>query len=273
MKYDRRVSKLTQFFFKKYLKIHLYKWLVDKKLNRPLAKILYKIIYWFVLKPFNRIELINKDKIRHLKEPFLIVENHIAGLDVIIHLAIWAHLGKTTFTFVWVGEYLTQALYEVLMLSEMIIKHGEGKRLVQQMVDRLKEGDIVNIFPEGTFPGGKYYGTGLVQEGFTGAARVAFEYEKQTGKKLKIIPVATTGTNYAYPPKERAKRQPAAKIKVFFGDPFTLSFKNKEFNKEEIEQNTDEIMHRIADLIGQKRLIPNYLRRWYSEQSMKTRKF
>ncbi len=273
MNCDRRVSKLTQLFFKKYPKINLYKWLIDKKLNRCMVKFVYKILYWFVLKPFNRIELIGKDKIKNIKEPFLIVENHIAGLDVIIHLAIWAHLRKTTFTFVWVGKHLTRTLYEALMLSEMIIKHGEGWHLVQQMVNRLKEGDIVNIFPEGTFPGGIYYGTGLVQEGFTGAARVAFEYEKQTGKKLTIVPVATTGTNYAYPPKEGLNKRPTAKIKVIFGDPFILSFENKDFNKAEMEQKTDEIMHRIAALIGQKRLIPNYLRRWYSEQSVKTRKF
>jgi 1-acyl-sn-glycerol-3-phosphate acyltransferase len=160
------------------------------------------------------------------------------------------------------------------MLSEMMIKSGDGSKMVQEMVDRLKFGDIVNIFPEGTFPAYVYQNSGLVQEGFTGAARVALEYEKQTGKPLTIVPVGSLGANYAYPPKEKTKRYPTAKIKVMIGKPFTLNWNDvKKFDKEEVNQNCEIIQHKIMHLVGQKKLIPNYYRRWASKQKPEKRSY
>lgn len=261
----RRTSRLTELFFKNYPKVNMLKFFVDRKLNRVFCATIYKIAYWGLFKPLNRIQLHGKENTKNLQGPFLIVENHIGHMDAIMHLTVWAHLNKITFPYVWFGPYLPPIVYIPGMFAELNIKsasQGRGKQEIQIMVDRLKSGDIINIFPEGTYPGGVYRLSGLVQEGFTGAARIALEYEKQTGKKLTIMPVATKGTNIAYPPIRKGKRVFAAKIHVYFGKPFQLNFKSMEFDKDEIENHTSRIMREIADLIGQKRIIPNYQRRW-----------
>jgi len=188
-------------------------------------------------------------------------------------MATWAHLGFLSFVFTTEGSFDTQ--YPLLPLIshfiEMIPRYGAGEASILRMVQRLKQGDIVNIFPAGTYPEGKYANSGLVTEGYSGATRVAYQYWKQTGKKLVIQPACSIGGNIAYPPRKEGlgaikKRIVNHKIIIKFGPPFTFDFTPNP-SYEEIKQKTYELDMHIAAIWGQKKLIPNYSKRWRQSES------
>jgi len=119
--------------------------------------------------------------------------------------------------------------------------------------------DIIFLAPTGNFPTGKWANTGFVGEGFSGAARVAYTYWKQTGKKLAIQPACSLGVNIAYSPvnrKEKSERMLNHKIIIKFGHSFTLNFSINP-GKEEIKSKSHEIDTHIAQIWGQKSIVPN----------------
>lgn len=253
-------------FFKNYPPYHFFKFMIDKKLNRAFAVIFFKTIYWIGFKVMNRIELRDKENIFPLQKgnegkPFLIIVNHCAGLDVIMHTSIWAHLGFFTRTFT--SEYsFDPKHYFFPMLThfiEMIPRYGPGESSIKRMVNCLIQGDVVKLYPEGSYPSGKYFNSGFTQEPYTGSARVVYNYWKKTGEKLVIQPVGSLGANRAYPPKtKRIKSRPIRnhKIIVKFGQPFTIDFSDNP-SHEEFKQKAVEMQMHIAQIWGQKHLIPN----------------
>ena len=72
------------------------------------------------------------------------------------------------------------------------------------MVDRLKSGDIINIFPRRHVPRRVYRLSGLVQEGFTGAHGLLWNTKNKPAKTNNHAR-ATKGTNIAYPPIRKGK--------------------------------------------------------------------
>lgn len=227
---------------------------------------LFKIIYWIGFKTMNRIELRDKTNIKPLQksycgQPFLIIANHCASLDVIMHTSIWAHLGFFTQTFTSEYSFNTRHYYFPMLthFAEMIPRYGLGESSIRRMVNRLVLGDIVKLYPEGSYPSGKYINSGFTQEPYTGSARVAYTYWKKTGKKLLIQPVASLGANLAYPPKTKhVKSKPIRnhKIIVKFGKPFTVDFSENP-DHEEFKQKSIEMQMHIAEIWGQRRLIQN----------------
>jgi 1-acyl-sn-glycerol-3-phosphate acyltransferase len=270
-------SRVLDKFFKSFPRYHFLKFLLNHKLHRLVTFFIFKLGYyaWFRVK--NRVQLVNTNNILpkqsyYKGEPFLIVENHNMEIDVICHYCCWAHLGYMTYVFTTEGSFdITYPIVPILThFAEMIPRWRSGESSVQRMVDRLMQGDIVNIFPEGTYPSGKYANKGFVQEGFTGAVRVAYNYWKRTGKDLWIQPVASLGGNLAYPPKRRwmvnVKVLRAGKIIIKYGKPFVLKF-SKEPDHAEFNNRTHDLMMHIASELGQKKLVPNYTKLSFQENS------
>jgi len=265
-------TNISILFFKKYKNSHILKFLISHNWNKPVSLLFFKLLYFGLFKIMNRIEFLDQNlsvvgkKYIH-KEPILIVQNHCGTRDVSLSMAVWAHFGLfcpalvTRESFEISRPYITMTNY----FFEMIPLFGYGNNIIIHIVQRLINNQSIIIFPEGSFPSGKYMNSGLVCEGYSGAARIAFEYWKKTGKKLRIQPTCTLGANVAYPPYPD-KLKPIFNGKIFykFGESFTLDFKDG--TKDEIDSKTNEIMMKIAAIWNQKHLLPNFNKQYRSQR-------
>jgi 1-acyl-sn-glycerol-3-phosphate acyltransferase len=262
-------------YYQNFKRWHFFKFLINHKLQRVVVQLIYKFLYWALFKVMNRIEIQDRNKVFALKkefkgQPFLIVENHCGGMDVLMNMTLWSHLGFLTFVFTNEGSF--SPYHPILTMTshfaELVPRFGSGKSSINRIANRLQMGDIINIFPGGSYPSGKYVNSGFVQEGFSGAARVAYQYWKETGRKLIIQPSCAIGMNRAYPPrywKKDPKRILNHKVIVKFGEAFTLNFSN-ELQYSEIQEKTTEIQMKIASIWNQKKLFPNYSKEWLRKQ-------
>lgn len=249
-------------FFRDFPRLHLFKFFVDRHRQRAVWTWLFKTLVYGYFKVKNRLTIVGREHVpAHGSGSFLIVENHVAHVDVVMHAALWARLGFPTFTFVSASSFSpAQPFYTAgVHFAEMIPRVGPGRQCVRRMVDRLVDGDVVNIFPAGTYPAGEFVNSGLVQEGFSGAVRVAHQYERRTRTPLRIVPTCSIGANRAYPPRRSGPREPATKILVKIGAPFTLPVPDAP-TYEDIREQARQVQLAIARLWGQRRLIPNRAR-------------
>jgi len=258
------VNPLLEKFVKSYPKYHIVKFLIEHKLNRITSIILLNVLYWFRFKMLNRLELIDKKNLIIKKrdysgEPILVVQNHSSERDGSMCMATWSHFGKLIGVFTAIMEFNSKNPFIALKVHffEMIPIIGRGNEVIMKMVKRLLKGDFVLIFPEGAQPKKEYTNTGFVQECFTGSARVAYNYWQITGKKLIIQPCCTIGANNVFTPFKTEKKLKKTRIRLKFGIPFTLDF-SKNPNYIEFKEKSHEIAIRIAEIWGQKKLIPNY---------------
>ncbi|MBD3185555.1 hypothetical protein GF325_01905 [Candidatus Bathyarchaeota archaeon] len=245
--------------------------------NRLRSLFAQKLIYWY-FKLKNRLEIRERHYLYEILKKdsdLLVVANHSSTPDVMIHQATHAHLNHLVYSFISSGGFNYRhlpILPTILHFSEQIPRFGPGPKSVNRMVDRLLLGDHVLLFPEGT------YNRGLVMEGFTGVARVAFHYQEKKGKPLLILPSCSIGGREAYNPHKKYMRRvlhqkvesrPGQKIIIKFGEPFTLKFEETP-SREDFREKTMEVMHHIAAIWGQKHVYPsrkrNNIDRWVNKQ-------
>ncbi len=261
--------------------------------NRFVTMLFQKVLYWF-FKARNRLEVLGFEHVRGVNDaggPFMLVANHSGTADVALQQAIQAHHDNIAFTFINGGGFVEgqfPVVAAALHFAEYIPRMGTGKQSIERVVDRLVAGDRVVYFPEGSFD------FGLIWRGYTGVARIAMEYQKETGKPLRIVPACTVGMHEAYNPhlyhhhhhffrrhkhkhgtafiaarKRRLGhlpasahiRRPGQKLRVKFGPAFTSDLPESP-GAVDLEAATDAIMLRVASLWGQKRLRPNMSRAW-----------
>ena len=304
--FERNLS--TEKFFSNYPSYHFFKFLNNNYLHGYFILILFKIFYW-CFKIFNRLELEGKENMiikqkNYDGKAFLIVMNHASYNDVLMNYAIWGHLGYMTHTFTLKGSFSPKYRTVPMLIHfiEMVPMIGKGSANINRLVNTIITDKIVTIYPSGTYPAGKYANSGFVQEAFSGAARIAFNYWKKTGVDLLIQPICSLGANMAYPPrrlrrwkkfskkqklkenkrksrkkitkktylpkssnkKKILKQQINHKIIFKFGKPFSLKFSD-ELTYREINEKKNEIQMKIANIWGQKRLITNYKKKWLSK--------
>ncbi|MFX1396170.1 MAG: lysophospholipid acyltransferase family protein [Promethearchaeota archaeon] len=106
--------------------------------------------------------------------------------------------------------------------------------------ERLKEGELVIIYPEGTIDG-----IPEVLEGHTGAIRFAIE------EKVPIVPIGITGTENTFP--KHTKILNLGKMSVFkMGEPFIEHYKYFDLpmpDYYELKRLTNNLMTRIKELL------------------------
>ncbi|NJM08067.1 1-acyl-sn-glycerol-3-phosphate acyltransferase [Candidatus Gracilibacteria bacterium] len=114
-----------------------------------------------------------------------------------------------------------------------VIPVKRGKRDLQAMdavVDALKDGAVVLIFPEGTRSR-----SGVLQEGRGGAIRLAI----QAG--VPLVPLTINGTQHGLSHKP---------VLLRIGEPFTVApTANGKMPPEQMEQLTNDLMRRIAAML------------------------
>ena len=180
------------------------------KVLRPIAVFLLKIIY--------RIKVINKDNIPD--GPFIFVGNHKHNYDFISLIS---------------G---TKRTVHFLAKKELMDKHGwlfgklgiipvdrttKNKEAVLEAIKMLENGEIVGIFPEGTFNKTEY----VIKPFKYGAVKIASEVG------CPIVPFAITGEY------KRFRRG----LKITYGKPYYIKDK-RDLTKENIK-----LMNKVINLM------------------------
>jgi 1-acyl-sn-glycerol-3-phosphate acyltransferase len=168
----------------------------------------------------------------------LVVINHLGRLDAV---AVYIFIKRNDLTG-WVADkyrhvpllgFIVRGLDGVWLNRE-----GADRKALRWAIDRLREGWILGIAPEGTRSP-----TGALIEGKEGVAFLA----AKTG--VVIIPAGVTGTEKVWNTWKKLKRP---KLTVRFGKPFHLPKYTKENREQILHQGTDEIMCRLAALLPEK---------------------
>jgi len=184
----------------------------------------------------------------------LIACNHQSWLDV----QVLSVASPRPLSFIAKAEFKDWPLLRHLVGltdSVFIRRTGDDQGLLN-VVDRLRDGTAIGIFPEGTIPGEEDIPrwdvepeTGLLR-GKSGVIRLAL----MSG--VPIVPAGVSGTGRAYPPEAYPRMQKwppvpgPGDIEVRFGEPIHLSRREgQEATYEELRGMTDRMMRAISHLV------------------------
>lgn len=206
---------------------------------------------WFCkifVKPLVDVFLIKevKGKENIPKTNFILVSNHQSHLDWIASSYLCV---PRRFTFIgqvdrykgiiaW-GRNLLYAVAGVISLNRK--DENSKKRVLEEAVASLKNGDILIIYPEGTRSR-----TGEIQKGKWGTAK----FFLKTGKP--ILPAAFAGTYELMPPGGKLKPKRIVKINIgkplYFKGEFEKA-KNLDCNSKEYQEILKKIIDRVMSEI------------------------
>ncbi len=167
----------------------------------------------------------------------LVVSNHLGRLDAMLAMILPDRddiiiMVAEKYRAYWIWRWLVRKL-DVLWID----RHNPDFRALREIQKRLKAGMIGAIAPEGTRSP-----TAQMQPGKPGAVYLA----AKTG--VPIIPMSIVGTE----DKEvyrRLRRLRRLDITIRAGEPFLLPPMPRQNRDEFLQQNTDEMMCRIAALL------------------------
>jgi len=225
----------------------------------PVKENLAKMIKSNMLSGFkknNDLEVIGTENIP-LETGALVAANHQSWLDAQV-------LGSSCIRdlhFIAKDEFVDwPVLSKIIEISDSVYIHRGGDQDgIKDIVEKLKEGWLIAIFPEGTIPGEEEISrdelqpeTGLLK-GKSGVVRMA------VSAGVPIIPVGVSGTGQAFPPEmyprfEMLPIQKNVPITIKYGKPIYFEEKSvEELNNEKIRDYTDKVMKEISALIDHKR--------------------
>jgi len=187
----------------------------------------------------------------------IVAANHQSWLDA----QVLGSSSERDLHFIAKSEFVDwPVLSKIIELSESVyIRRGGDKSGLEQIADKLMEGWLIAIFPEGTIPGEEEVSrdelepeTGLLR-GKSGVVRLAL----MAG--VPIIPVGVSGTGKAFPPEAypRLEMPPVQKkepITVRYGKP--IYFKEKSIDDagpKKIREYTNKVMKEISSLVDHER--------------------
>lgn len=188
-----------------------------------------------------KIQVENKEVLDDIKSPIIFVANHLSNIDGIVlsrvlekfnpYFVAGQKLSKNSFTEIFVK----------LMKTIQIKPNSADIESMKKIVNTLKEGNNIMMFPEGTRSR-----TSQMIEAKKGILLIA------KLSKATIVPISLMGTEKILPVnKEGAMEKETLKngeVSVFFGKPFKLMNKPQEMDKEEFEKKAlDKIMYSIAE--------------------------
>lgn len=215
-----------------------------------LPESIQKRIARFYLEYFlkNKIDLKvkNYQNIEKLKSPIIFIANHLSNIDGVILNRVLRDFNP----FFVAGEKLSSNKFTHLFLDMFqtikIKPNSADIESMKKIVNTLKNGDNIMIFPEGT------------------RSRVGSMIEAKKGiilmaklSKAIIVPISIMGTEKIFPIDKDGKmeneRLTPGRVDVIFGEPFYLMEKSKEDSKEQYEKRAlNDIMHRIAVNLDEK---------------------
>ncbi|HEX6553353.1 MAG TPA: lysophospholipid acyltransferase family protein [Ktedonobacteraceae bacterium] len=193
--------------------------------------ILYQAIRWFVIFAFHIVARIRLRGLYHVpkKGAFIIASNHLSWTDIPL---IPFHLPRKV-VYMAKEEYFSSRLaWLVRFLGAFPVKRGEGDRqALRAGEEQLKKGNILVIFPEGTRSR-----TRTMARAHSGMGMIAL----RTG--VPVVPVAIWGS-------ENMLKKFRPPVTITFGEPMVLKPKGKKITREDIDEATDKVMRKIAEML------------------------
>lgn len=187
-------------------------------------------------------EIKGMDNVPH-KVPYVIVVNHASYIDPGIIKAIFDRHFKKIVFYLTKKEVYNNFLKKFFFESAGTIQVDRQKHrnvALDAALKKLKEGEIIGLFPEGTRSR-----DGKLHQGKTGAVRLALF------AKCPILPIGIKNTYELWPPH---KKLPKFKkiVVVNIGKPIILDkFYNKKISKKLLDNITEDMMKTISKLSGQ----------------------
>jgi 1-acyl-sn-glycerol-3-phosphate acyltransferase len=205
----------------------------QKNLYEPYStpRVLYEFIRWFAILAFSavtRIRLRGRYNVPR-KGPYIIASNHLSWTDIpLVPLFI---PGKVVYM-AKEEAFHSKVGWLVRFLGAFPVKRGEGDRqAIRAAGEQLAKGNIFIIFPEG-----HRSDTHSMIKGHAGLGMIALR------SGVPVVPVAIWGS-------EKALRKFGAQVTISYGKPIVLKPKGAKITREDIQEATDEIMHRIASML------------------------
>ena len=167
--------------------------------------------------------------------PCVLVFNHLSNLDPPL---IFGQIRRLDLTALVAAEYRSRGFHRVMIegAGGRWIKRGASDRAaLKEALSFLERGWIVGIAPEG----GRSPNHAL-RDGKPGTAFLAIHAD------VPLLPVGVTGTETVAASLKRFRRP---EITVMFGPVFTLPQAEPGNHKRHLEQCTDVIMSRIAEML------------------------
>ena len=183
----------------------------------------------------------------------ILASNHQSWLDVQV---LGASCPRRVH-FIAKSEFETwPVLRHLIKLSESVfVRRGGDNEALQSIIEALKEGWAVAIYPEGTIPGEEDIPrraveprTGLLP-GHTGVARLAVQ------ANVPIVPVGVSGTGRAFPPEayprlEMLRLPGSTPIRIRYGEPISMEkYQEAEHDKDLFREITEQVMTEISGLV------------------------
>lgn len=196
---------------------------------KKIARVIVRGAIYIYCKIVHRAEIIGKENI-HKNENFIFCGNHRNYLDPPLMVAT---VGRHV-RFMAKEELIKNPFFAFLgIVFDGIYVKRDSKDVtaLKTTLKALKEGESIALFPEGTRNG--------IEKGEKVKAGAAF-FALRTG--TKVIPVGISGGLKAF-----------QKVKIVYGEPLDLSnykemYKNKETEKQALEEASEIIMNSIIEL-------------------------
>lgn len=174
---------------------------------------------------------------------FIIVANHESYIDPVIIKAIFdKYVNKIVF-YLTKKEAYNNPLKRLFFntVGTIPVDREKGDKFVLELaINKLKEGDIVGLFPEGTRSR-----DGKLHRGKTGAVRIAL------AAKCPILPIGINNTYELWPPHKKLPRR-RKEVIINIGKPISLEkYYDKALTRELLREITDDLMLKIAKLSNQ----------------------
>ncbi len=160
---------------------------------------------------------------------FIFASNHLSWTDIPL---IPMHFRRKVVYMAKEEYFHSRLTWLVRILGSFPVKRGEGDRqALRTAEDQLKKGNILGIFPEGTRSR-----TYTMAKAHAGMGMIAL----RTG--VPVVPVAIWGS-------ENALKKLGSRVTISYGEPIILKPKGKKITREDIDEATDTVMRKIAEML------------------------
>jgi 1-acyl-sn-glycerol-3-phosphate acyltransferase len=161
--------------------------------------------------------------------PFIIASNHLSWFDVPL---VPSYFSRPVIYMAKEEAFLGRIGWLVRFMGAFPVKRGEADRQALRTADeQLKAGNIIVIFPEGTRSK-----THTMAQGHSGLGMIALR------SGAPVLPVAVTGS-------EKLLKKFRPRVTVTYGQPMTLKPKGQKVTREDVDDTTAQVMHRIAEML------------------------
>lgn len=193
--------------------------------------ILYHGARWIsiiLLTIFGRLRFRDRYKVP-TQGPLILAPNHLAWTDIPL-IALPLH---RKVIYMAKEEYFSSKIaWLVRFLGAFPVKRGEGDRQsLRAAEEQLKKGNILAVFPEGTRSR-----TRSMAKAHAGLGMIALR------SGAPVVPMAIWGSENVF----KKFRPP---VTIMYGEPMVLTPKGKKITREDIDEATDKVMRKIAEML------------------------